>query len=80
MEMARYYQGLSTVCVVVVADFFAFSANKIDSSLLRVLLACTAAPMLFKQYINVVQMIVASEWLAEGDIVERKERRAKKGW
>ena len=29
--------------------------------------------MLFKQYVNVVQMIKASKWLTEGDIEMRKE-------
>jgi CDP-diacylglycerol--inositol 3-phosphatidyltransferase len=31
-------------------------------------------PMLVKQYINVQQLIVASQWLAEGDTVERTRR------
>jgi CDP-diacylglycerol--inositol 3-phosphatidyltransferase len=34
----------------------------------------SALPMLIKQYINVQQLIVAGQWLAEGDAEERARR------
>jgi len=34
--------------------------------------------MFGKQVINVVQLVKASRWLAEGDVVERRKRRAAK--
>ena len=37
-------------------------------------LAGISAPvMLGKQFINVVQLVNASQWLAEGDVAKRKE-------
>ncbi|THX76183.1 CDP-diacylglycerol-inositol 3-phosphatidyltransferase PIS [Aureobasidium pullulans] len=46
-------------------------ANKIQSSIPTALVRLSVLPMLIKQYINVQQLIVASQWLAEGDAVER---------
>jgi CDP-diacylglycerol--inositol 3-phosphatidyltransferase len=34
--------------------------------------------MFLKQVINVIQLIKASKWLAEGDIEERNKARARK--
>lgn len=39
-------------------------------------LAVIAAPfMAFKQLVNVIQIVNASQWLAEGDRAERMEQR-----
>ncbi|THW33049.1 CDP-diacylglycerol-inositol 3-phosphatidyltransferase PIS [Aureobasidium pullulans] len=46
-------------------------ANKIQSSIPTALFRLSVLPMLIKQYINVQQLIVASQWLAEGDTAER---------
>ncbi|THZ40853.1 CDP-diacylglycerol-inositol 3-phosphatidyltransferase PIS [Aureobasidium pullulans] len=46
-------------------------ANKIQSSIPTALFRLSVFPMLIKQYINVQQLIVASQWLAEGDAAER---------
>ncbi|THY57647.1 CDP-diacylglycerol-inositol 3-phosphatidyltransferase PIS [Aureobasidium pullulans] len=46
-------------------------ANKIQSSIPTALVRLSVLPMLIKQYINVQQLIVASQWLAEGDAAER---------
>ncbi|KAI9739916.1 MAG: CDP-diacylglycerol-inositol 3-phosphatidyltransferase [Claussenomyces sp. TS43310] len=48
-------------------------ANKIDSTVPRILLCVSSLFMVFKQYINVVQIIEASKWLAEGDVETRKK-------
>lgn len=49
-------------------------SNKIDGTVPRYI-ACISAPvMLLKQYINVVQLVTASQWLAEGDKKDRKRR------
>lgn len=48
-------------------------ANKMDSTVPWVLAIACFPVMAFKQYLNVVQMIGASQWLAEGD---RKARKA----
>ncbi|KAF2143424.1 uncharacterized protein K452DRAFT_307553 [Aplosporella prunicola CBS 121167] len=47
-------------------------ANKMDSTVPWVLAAVSFPGMALKQFINVVQMVKASKWLAEGDIMERK--------
>lgn len=46
-------------------------ANKMDSGVPWTLCAISVPIMLFKQYVNVVQIINASKWLAEGDRAER---------
>ncbi|KAF1830449.1 hypothetical protein BDW02DRAFT_101563 [Decorospora gaudefroyi] len=48
-------------------------ANKIDTRLPWVLMLTAAPVMLLKQSINVVQMVRASQWLAEGDREMRKQ-------
>lgn len=48
------------------------SANKMDSTVPWILAAISFPVMAGKQFINVVQLVKASRWLAEGDIAERK--------
>lgn len=48
-------------------------ANKMDSTVPWILMIVSAPIMALKQWINVVQMVKASQWLAEGD---REKRRA----
>ena len=50
-----------------------FSANKIDSTIPWALLAASTPFMLFKQYVNVVQLIEASKWLVQGDVEKRRK-------
>lgn len=47
-------------------------ANKMDSTVPWILMIASAPVMLAKQIINVVQMVKASQWLAEGDMAARK--------
>jgi CDP-diacylglycerol--inositol 3-phosphatidyltransferase len=47
-------------------------ANKMDSTVPWICMLTSAPFMAIKQWINVVQMVKASQWLAEGD---RKARR-----
>ena len=57
-------------------------ANKIDSFVPWCLAGLSAPVMLAKQIINVVQLVYASQLLAEGDRAERQKQRlaaAKKG-
>lgn len=56
-------------------------ANKMDSFWPWVLAGISAPVMAGKQVINVVQLVKASKWLAEGDVAEREGRRkgGKKG-
>jgi CDP-diacylglycerol--inositol 3-phosphatidyltransferase len=37
------------------------------------LLALSSPFMLFKQYMNVIQLVEASRWLAQGDVEMRRE-------
>lgn len=57
-------------------------ANKMDSTVPWILVSISAPVMVGKQIINVIQMVKASRWLAEGDVARRKEaferERAKK--
>ncbi|KAK6437905.1 phosphatidylinositol synthase 1 (CDP-alcohol phosphatidyltransferase1) [Oleoguttula sp. CCFEE 5521] len=48
-------------------------ANKMDSTVPWILTLGSAPIMLVKQWINVVQLVKASRWLAEGDRDERKK-------
>jgi CDP-diacylglycerol--inositol 3-phosphatidyltransferase len=48
-------------------------ANKMDSTVPWVLTVACAPVMLFKQAVNVVQLVQASRWLAEGDRRDRKK-------
>lgn len=49
-------------------------ANKMDSFWPWVITIVSAPVMAGKQIINVVQLVRASQWLAEGDIARRKEQ------
>jgi CDP-diacylglycerol--inositol 3-phosphatidyltransferase len=46
-----------------------------DSTVPWVLTIISAPVMLGKQWINVIQLVKASKWLAEGDLLERKRQR-----
>lgn len=48
-------------------------ANKMDSSVPWALVIISAPVMIFKQYVNGVQLWEASKWLAEGDRKQRKQ-------
>ncbi|KAF2492251.1 hypothetical protein BU16DRAFT_467649 [Lophium mytilinum] len=48
-------------------------ANKMDSQIPWTLAGISVLFMLIKQYINVIQLIEASKWLAEGDVEERRK-------
>lgn len=50
------------------------SLNKLDSRLPKVLALISFLPMITKQVINVIQLVNASRWLAEGDIAERQSK------
>lgn len=47
-------------------------ANKMSSTVPWILTLACAPIMLFKQYVNVVQLYGACQWLAEGDRKDRK--------
>lgn len=49
-------------------------ANKMDSGLPWVCLCVSLPFMGLKQLINVLQLVMASKWLAEGDVAERKRK------
>jgi hypothetical protein len=54
-------------------------ANKMDSTVPWILAAISFPVMFGKQIINVVQLVKASKWIAEGDVADRREaRRSKK--
>lgn len=48
-------------------------ANKMDSTVPWALCVISLPVMAFKQYVNVVQLLEASRWLAEGDRKDRKK-------
>lgn len=48
-------------------------ANKMDSTVPWILMLGSSPIMAIKQYINVVQMVTASQWLAEGDREARRQ-------
>ncbi|KAE8396507.1 hypothetical protein BDV23DRAFT_142889 [Aspergillus alliaceus] len=50
-------------------------ANKIDDSFPQFLLGVSSVFMIFKQYVNVVQLIEASKWLVRGDLETRRNAR-----
>ena len=54
-------------------------ANKMDSTIPWILVSISAPVMLGKQIINVIQMVKASRWLAEGDVARRKAAFEKQG-
>ncbi|KAH9898677.1 CDP-alcohol phosphatidyltransferase-domain-containing protein [Xylariomycetidae sp. FL2044] len=47
-------------------------ANKMDSTLPWILAGISAPIMALKQFLNVVQLVKASRWLAEGDVAARR--------
>ncbi|KAI5194533.1 CDP-diacylglycerol-inositol 3-phosphatidyltransferase PIS [Aureobasidium subglaciale] len=49
-------------------------ASKIQSTIPEKLVLVSAVPMLLKQFTNIQQLIVASQWLAEGDVTDRMKR------
>lgn len=49
-------------------------ANKMDSFWPWVIAGISFPIMFFKQFVNVVQIVKASKWLAEGDIAMRKAK------
>ncbi|KAB2571399.1 putative cdp-diacylglycerol-inositol 3-phosphatidyltransferase pis protein [Lasiodiplodia theobromae] len=49
-------------------------ANKMDSTVPWILAAVSFPVMAGKQIINVVQLVKASKWLAEGDVAERRRQ------
>jgi CDP-diacylglycerol--inositol 3-phosphatidyltransferase len=48
-------------------------ANKIDPTIPWCIFFASVLPMLFKQYVNYVQIIEASKLLAEGDVAMRRK-------
>ncbi len=50
-------------------------ANKIDSTVPWILAGISFPVMFGKQVINVIQMVKASKWLAEGDLAARRQAR-----
>ncbi|CAJ2510751.1 Uu.00g063760.m01.CDS01 [Anthostomella pinea] len=48
-------------------------ANKMDSTFPWILAGISAPVMAIKQFLNIVQIVKASKWLAEGDVQMRKE-------
>ncbi|KAK4504803.1 hypothetical protein PRZ48_002765 [Zasmidium cellare] len=48
-------------------------ANKMDSTIPWILTIASAPVMLFKQWVNIIQLVKASKWLAEGDRMDRKK-------
>src|SRR4051812_48540131 len=47
-------------------------ANKMDSSIPWAIAGISAPVMAFKQYLNVLQLVKACRWLAEGDAEARR--------
>ena len=47
-------------------------ANKMDSRVPWAIAGISSPVMAFKQWLNIRQLIIASQWLAEGDIAKRK--------
>ncbi|KAI1495599.1 CDP-diacylglycerol-inositol 3-phosphatidyltransferase-like protein PIS [Biscogniauxia marginata] len=53
-------------------------ANKMDSTWPWIIAGVSAPVMAIKQFLNVVQLIKASKWLAEGDVKMRRDARLSK--
>ena len=47
-------------------------ANKVDGFMPWLIMLLSMPVMIFKQWINVIQLVNASQWLAEGDRLARK--------
>ncbi|KAI9701283.1 MAG: CDP-diacylglycerol-inositol 3-phosphatidyltransferase [Candelina mexicana] len=54
-------------------------ANKMDSTWPWIITIASSPVMLGKQFINVIQLVKASKWLAEGDIESRRAQGLPKG-
>ena len=52
--------------------------NKMDSQVPWILAGISFPVMAIKQFLNIVQLVKASKWLAEGDVKARKAAAAKK--
>ncbi len=48
-------------------------ANKMDSYWPWVLTGVSSPVMVYKQFLNCVQLVKASKWLAEGDVAVRRK-------
>jgi len=46
-----------------------------DSTVPWILVVISAPVMAFKQYVNIEQIIKASQWLAQGDLEARQEKK-----
>lgn len=44
-----------------------------DSTVPWIIAGISAIPMAAKQFINVIQLVKASKWLAEGDLEQRRK-------
>jgi hypothetical protein len=51
------------------------SANKIDSSVPWLMPTLLSLFMLFKEYVNGIQLVETSRWLAQGDVKMRTDAR-----
>jgi CDP-diacylglycerol--inositol 3-phosphatidyltransferase len=71
MEMARYVTT-PQIRMTLLANI-SRRANKMDSKVPWTLAGISVLGMLLKQYINVLQLVNASQWLAEGDRAQRKK-------
>jgi CDP-diacylglycerol--inositol 3-phosphatidyltransferase len=49
-------------------------ANKMDSTVPWILAGVSFPVMAYKQIMNVIQLVKASKWLAEGDVAMRQEQ------
>ena len=54
-------------------------ANKMDSTMPWAFAIISSPIMILKQFINVVQLVQASRWLAEGDLAARKKAQSMNG-
>lgn len=48
-----------------------YRANKMDSTIPWILAVVSFPVMMFKQGVNVIQIVKASQWLAQGDLADR---------
>lgn len=79
MELARLVQSsflFENQCPLI--QDTGCSANKIDDTIPWILLYASSGFMLFKQYVNVVQLVEASRLLAQGDAEMRERARLSK--
>lgn len=75
MEAARYVFKVPFVFQSIYLLYASpFGANKLASRYPKILAAVCFLPVLLKEVINVVQLVNASRWLAEGDVAERRRK------